>query len=358
MADTIGAAWAMVRFGKLTVIESRGQLEALQTLPPQALRIDTATVERLHKLGLHQIKNLLGIPRTALRRRFGTLILQRINQAVGTEEEFIQPVYPPEPFQERLPCAEPIVRREGIEIALEQLLQQLCKRLQKEGKGLRTATFRGYRVDSKTVGIQISTNRPSNNVNHLFHLFQVKLSTIEPALGIELFLLEATKVEDYIPAQEEFWKESHGLNDQSVSELMDRLAGTLGNHIVHRYLPDEHYWPERSFKKAITINEEPATEWKTDKPRPLQLLSPPLRVEVTAPIPDYPPMLFRLKGKLHKIVRADGPERIEQEWWIEEGEHRDYYAVEDEEGCRYWLFRSGHYDEEGKAGWFLHGVFA
>jgi protein ImuB len=257
-----------------------------------------------------------------------------------------------------LPCAEPIVRREGIEIALEQLLQQLCKRLQKEGKGLRMATFRGYRVDSKTVGIQISTNRPSNNVNHLFHLFQMKVSTIEPDLGIELFLLEATKVEDYVPAQEEFWKENSGLNDESLSELIDRLSGRLGNNIVHRYLPDEHYWPERSFKKALALNESAKTEWKTDKPRPLQLLFPPERIEVTAPIPDYPPMLFRHKGRLHKIVRADGPERIEQEWWIEEGEHRDYYAVEDEEGCRYWLFRLGHYDDEGKAQWFLHGVFA
>ena len=90
----------------------------------------------------------------------------------------------------------------------------------------------------------------------------------------------------------------------------------------------------------------------------VQLLSPPERVEVTAPIPDYPPMLFRYKEKVHKIIKADGPERIEQEWWIQEGEHRDYYAVEDEEGCRYWLFREGHYDEEGKAKWWLHGVFA
>ena len=81
-------------------------------------------------------------------------------------------------------------------------------------------------------------------------------------------------------------------------------------------------------------------------------------IEVTAPIPDYPPMLFRYKGKLHKIIKADGPERIEQEWWLQEGQHRDYYCVEDEEGCRYWLFRSGHYDAEKTYQWFIHGFFA
>ncbi len=88
------------------------------------------------------------------------------------------------------------------------------------------------------------------------------------------------------------------------------------------------------------------------------MLPQPHAIEVTAPIPDYPPMLFRYKGALHKIVKADGPERIEPEWWIEEGTHRDYYSVEDEEGRRYWLFRSGHYEAQKKGGWFLHGFFA
>ena len=67
-------------------------------------------------------------------------------------------------------------------------------------------------------------------------------------------------------------------------------------------------------------------------------------------------MLFRYKGRVHPIVRADGPERIEQEWWLQQGQHRDYYQVEDEEGCRYWLFRLGHYDQ--KYQWFIHGFFS
>lgn len=358
MADTIGAAWAFARFTNTTVVEKEKHIDALLSLPPASLRIENETKEQLHKLGLRQIKNLLSLKHAALRRRFGPLIIQRLNQAMGTEAEFIQPVYPVEPYQERLPCIEPITQIGGIEIALQQLLEKLCSRLQKEGKGLRTAYFRGYRVDNKTVGIQISTSRASNNVDHLFHLFQMKLSTLEPALGIELFVLEATKVEDHAPLQEEFWKQATGLNNNHLSELIDRISGKIGPNAIQRYLPDEHYWPERSFKKASSLTEEPTTEWKLDRPRPLRILPTPESIEVTAPIPDYPPMLFRYKNKLHKIIKADGPERIEQEWWIQDGEHRDYYAVEDEEGCRYWLFRSGHYDEEKKPKWYLHGFFA
>ena len=356
ITDTIGAAWAVARFGQSLIINSGQQTEALLSLPPAALRLEAETIERLQKLGLRQIKDFISMPRSALRRRFGNHIISRLNQASGLEEEFIQPVQPIEPYQERLPCLEPIVTATGIEIALQRLLEALCKRLQKEQKGLRIVCFKCYRVDGKIEQVQIATNSPSHNVKHLFKLFEIKLPTIEPDLGIELFVLEAPKVEDQSPAQQKLWEPMLSLNNVQLSELMDRLAGKVGSNAIYRFLPNEHYWPERSFKLALSLQEQKTTEWKLDRPRPIQLLAIPENIEVTAPVPDYPPMNFRHKGKLHKIKKADGPERIEQEWWIQEGQHRDYYAVVDEEGSRYWLFRLGHYDEEYQ--WFLHGFFA
>jgi protein ImuB len=139
--------------------------------------------------------------------------------------------------------------------------------------------------------------------------------------------------------------------------LIDRLAGRIGEQSIHRYLPQEHYWPERSLKAASFLQEKITTPWMADRIRPVQLLPTPEPIEVTAPIPDYPPMLFKHKGKLHRVIKSDGPERIEQEWWLQQGEHRDYYRVEDEEGRRYWLFRLGHYDDKTFK-WFMHGFFA
>lgn len=359
MADTVGTAWAVARFGQdSSIIASGQQFATLLSLPPAALRIEVDIVERLHKLGLRQINQFIGMPRSALRRRFGQLFIKKLDQALGHEEEVIHPVQPIEPFQERLPCLEPIVTATGIEIALERLLETLCNRLRQEHKGLRIALFKGYRVDGKMEQIQIGTNRPSYNVRHLFKLFELKIATIEPALGIDLFILEAQKVEDISPVQEKLWEKVGDLDDTGLSELLDRLAGKLVGDHIHRYVPDEHYWPERSVKPASTLNERSPTEWKIDKPRPIQLLSTPELIEVTAPIPDYPPMLFRHKGKLHKITKADGPERIEPEWWLQQGQHRDYYCVEDEEGHRYWLFRLGHYNADKTYQWFIHGFFA
>jgi protein ImuB len=359
IADTIGAAWAMARFGSgSTVVEVNLQTEAMLPLPPAALRVEPAVLDRLHKLGLRQVKNFIGMPRSALRRRFGAVLIQRLDQVLGHEEEAIEPVLPVEPYEERLPCMEPIVSATGIAIALQQLLDSMCQRLQREQKGIRVVAFKGYRLDGKIERVEIGTNRPSNSSKHLFKLFEEKLSAIEPALGIELFMLVATKVEVVLPLQEKFWEGSCGLEDPELSQLIDRVMNKLGADTVHRYLPDEHHWPERSIKTITSMVDKPAIPWRLNRPRPLQLLSIPEPIDVTAPIPDYPPMLFRYKGKLHSIKKADGPERIEQEWWVEDGQHRDYYCVEDDEGYRYWVFRLGHYESEKLYKWFIHGFFA
>lgn len=358
MADTAGTAWAISRFGQITpIIKSGRQLDALLPLPPAALRLEPAILERLNKLGLHTIGSFIRMPRTALRRRFGQSLLQKLDKALGQEIEVIQPVRPIEPYQERLSCLEPIRTATGIEIALQQLLQKLCDRLGKEDKGLRCCAFRGYRIDGNVQQIDIGTNRPSRNVKHLFKLFENKIVQIEPDLGIELFILEAPVVEELTSAQDALWNNTTASDNLAVAELLDRIAGKTGMHSIHRYLPNESYWPERSAKLATSLKEKPTTEWRIDMPRPVNLLHKPELIEVTVQMPDYPPMLFKYKGKLHNISKADGPERIEQEWWLRNGHYRDYYCVEDNDGARYWLFRLGPYTgNEPK--WFLHGFFA
>jgi protein ImuB len=359
MADTIGAAWGIARLGKVSpIIEAHAQAQALLALPPEALRLEVPVLERLRKLGFRTLDSFITMPKSVLRRRFGPDLIKRLDQALGNEEEAIQPIHIPDPYHERLPCLEPIRTAVGIEIAIRKLLDMLCQRLQKEGKGVRTAVFKGYRIDGKIVQMEIGTNVASHHAHHLFKLFALKIDTLEPALGIELFTLDAPQVEDILPGQEVLWNEDTGLEDEAIAELLDRLAGKVGAAAIRRYLPVEHYWPERSIRASSSIRERPSIKWRTDRPRPVQLLAKPELIEVTAPIPDYPPMVFRYKGETHQVKKADGPERIEREWWLESGQHRDYYQVEDEKGRRYWLFRAGHYDEGGSSEWFIHGFFA
>ncbi len=296
LADTIGAAWAIARYGKGNPVIAPGQqLDALLDLPPAALRLEMPVLDRLQKLGFYKLHTFIHIPPQVLRRRFGSGLSARIDQALGRAVERLDPVRPATQFRELLPCLDAIRTAAGIEIALKKLLEQLCRHLAKEGKGLRSAIFRGYRVDGVIEQIAIGTNRAVRNTAHLFKLFEQKIATITPALGIELFILEASAIEELSVQQESLWKALGGEEGTELANLLDRIAGKVGINAIHRYLPAAHYWPERSLRPAVSVHEVAGMAWRTDRPRPLCLLPRPERIEVSVPIPDYPPMLFYLQ---------------------------------------------------------------
>ncbi len=98
-------------------------------------------------------------------------------------------------------------------------------------------------------------------------------------------------------------------------------------------------------------------------PRPIRLFAPPQPVEALWLLPDDPPFRFTWRRVAHRVTRADGPERIAEEWWRAEGPAardaiRDYYRVEDEDGRRFWLFRAGLAGHDDPPRWFIHGLFA
>jgi protein ImuB len=359
IADTIGTAWGVARWAASGLIVPEGaHRNALMPLPPSALRLPMGQLLKLRNLGLHQISSFIYMPNSVLRRRFGKDMVLRLQQALGQEPEYLFPLKEPLPYSERLECLEAIKTRPAIEIALNILLEKLCKRLYGEGLGLRSAMLTWYRIDGKNGNITIGTNHASNRVQHLFKLFFIKLDTVAPGMGIELFILDALKNEPVSDKQSELWSEKRGAESEEVAELLDRVAGRIGTANIKRYLPGEHYWPERTPQPDTDIKKAPESQWRADKPRPMQILDIPEPIEAMALTPDYPPKLFIWKGEQHIIVGADGPERIEREWWLEPGEHRDYYIAEDEDGRRYWLFRSGHYNAKNNQHWYLHGFFA
>jgi len=96
--------------------------------------------------------------------------------------------------------------------------------------------------------------------------------------------------------------------------------------------------------------------------RPLRLFESPERIKVGfALVPDGPPTSFQWRQLTHRVIRAEGPERIAMEWWRADGKTltRDYFRVEDDMGLRYWLFREGLFGRELiQPHWFLHGLFA
>jgi len=359
VADTIGCAWAVARCAESgLIVASGGQRNALMPLPPVCLRLGTDLLIKLNQLGFYQVGSFIHLPKSVLKRRFGGNMILRLYQALGQEAEFLLPLKEPVLYTERLACLEAIRTRDAIENAVHTLIDPLCKRLYGEGLGIRSAVLTYYRIDGKSFQIHIGTNHPSQRTEHIYKLFELQLDQVAPGLGIELFILDATKTEPASDKQSNLWNGKPAADSEQVAELLDNIAARVGSGKINRYLPDEHHWPERAAAPTGDLSKTPASEWSENCLRPVQLLEPPEPIEAMALTPDYAPRQFVYRGERHIIVNADGPERISYEWWIEAGGYRDYYVAEDEAGMRYWLFGTPA-DLPGQTRrWFIHGYFA
>jgi protein ImuB len=363
IADTLGAAWAVARFaapaGTAAVVPAGGSRAALAGLPPAALRLAPEIVDDLRRLGLRRIDQLYPLPRAPLNARFGEAVARRLDQALGLADEPVSPHRPAAPRLERLESPEPIAEAAAIAQGLECLVQRLCRRLEGEGLGVRRLEFACYRADQRVERVAIGTSAPSRSPAHLRRLLNPRIEEIDPGPGIDGMILRALEVAPLAAGQGALAAEAPAAD--LTAGLVDRLANRLGAPNVLRLVPRDSHVPERAMRRVSGF--EPAVgtgSWESHLPRPIRLFAPPDPVEVVAPIPDDPPVLFRWRRVAHRVRHAEGPERIAAEWWRDgRGDGiRDYYRVEDEAGRRFWLFRNGLYRPDPPPAWFLHGLFA
>ncbi|TGX54837.1 DNA polymerase Y family protein [Sphingomonas gei] len=408
VADTPGAAWALAHFashrppgegrGPESHAVSRLALDpgfrrgdglvvapgrhgpALAPLPVAALRVEATAIELLDRLGVKTIGQLAAMPRAPLVRRFGAALAARLEQASGRLPEPLHPVVPPDPIAIAQRFAEPISTADAIAHWLGTLVPRLVAALAEQGLGASRVELVAERVDGVPQRIRIGLARPSRDGVHLLRLLLRRIEQIEPGYGIDALTLHVRRALPLGP--EPFTERLDEEAAPDIATLVDTLATRIGLDAMWRNRPVESDVPERSVARMDVLDPperggvRPRIDavgqlvrsaalhpWHSEWPKPARLLRRPERLDhVIAELPDHAPRRFTWRGQPHRIVRADGPERIHGEWWKHVAEAayvRDYFRVEDDAGRRYWLFRrgDGEHVETGDLSWYLHGVF-
>ncbi|MBB2176872.1 DNA polymerase Y family protein [Gluconacetobacter johannae] len=365
IADTPGAAHALARHGRsrLAVLPAGAPETLFDSLPVEALRIAGDTADMLHRLGLGRIGAVRAAPRAPLARRFGPLLLTRLDQMLGRVAEPIRPVLAPEIVQARRGFVEPISTPDAFRVVIDALVAEACTALRRRGEGARRLDLVFERVDGTARAVRVGTARAVHDPAHLGHLLAERIESVEPGFGVEAMRLLVTAAERCAPVQDGGGR--RGIGDEAdLSVLVDRLSNRLGPERVFRLAPVATHVPERRQRRVPADRAGGGGTWSADWPRPIRLLPAPEPVRVTALLPDHPPRAFIWRRSRHEVVRADGPERILGEWWrpatdADNDRVREYWTVEDRDGRRFWLFRrgDGQHVWSGDQGWFLHGFF-
>jgi protein ImuB len=413
VADSVGAAWAcadadwpIVPLGQSAAVVRSRSIETLR-LPP-------AVLGTLRELGIEQVEQLERLPRAGLAARFGPGLGLRLDQALGVipqpttapgwqawtasgageeqgggiadVDEWIWPYREPPQFSVERILEEPVGRREWIERLVEEGLRELGTRLRQAGMG--ALELRG-RVDcggGRPVELRIGLFRPSACERHWVELARLQMERVRWPGPVGRLSWQVSAVAPLSERQRELFQRSDGSmgDERVVGELLERLGGRLGPAAVLRprlaaaALPEQAVTYESALGESRVDNsrpgarptssrQRPATwrrglrsgvveegEWlRATGYRPVELLRPPVAIEVVAVAPEGPPQALRWRGEWLRIVANWGPERIETGWWRADAARRDYYRVATERGCRYWIYR-----DRATQRWHLHGLFS
>jgi protein ImuB len=387
LADTPGAAWALARHGAgRRLIAPHGRTrEAIADLPAQALRLEPPTVQLLARLGLNRIGDLYALPRSGLARRFrgaaGLDLVRRLDQALGVESEPLRPQGALADYRTWQTFVEPLIDIGGLAYVLPALVAALAAQLERDGMGARVLALDAFRTDGRRLRLSAGLSAPSRNAAHLERLLKDRgLEHLDLGFGADALMLSALTAEPLAARQDAL--PTHGTEDkplaasEALAGLIDRLPARLGAQAVRRPEPFESHLPERSERWRRAGPHAPGLEPAAadpGRPRPLLLFEPAEPVDTIAELPDAAPSRFTWRRVIHRVVRAEGPERLSPEWWrpltsATPPRTRDYYAVEDDSGRRFWLYREGLYDrlegkkeaekeEEPLPTWHLQGIF-
>ncbi len=364
------------RAAELAAISPPGRArEALTDLPLAALRLDAETVDRLMRLGLRQVGDIMVLPRAALARRFGMHTLRRLDQAMGMEPEPLSPVRPPMHFAVRLTFPDPIGLRGDVEAGLDRLLDPLCAQLRAKGRGARRVALQAFRADGGVSAVDIGLARAADSPDRIRPLLHLKLDQIDAGFGIDCLRLEALATEAMTTVQHRGQIEvtagmvsgggipKGGDRAHALDDLIGRLGARLSEEAVLRLHPSESHVPAKSVQQLMAAwSVAHQGPWPAPPgPRPLVMFRP---EPVDVPGPDQgrsdPPTEFRWRRRRFRVRMAVGPERLQPEWWLDDpdwrGGARDYWRVEAEGGERLWLFygRGGAVSDS----WYCEGVFS
>jgi len=299
------------------------------------------------------------LPRNELKARFGAILLQRLDQALGEQPEIIARTHSPTNFFVEWLFEHPVAQQSVIQQVIRQLIERLCFLLLKQDTGSLQLSYRLTCQDSKPVTFEVGCYRPSADASHLWKLTETQLERLmlrDPVTSISLCSIRHDRLSR---RQKELFDDDHIRQDSSlVAALIDRMSSRLGRQAIVRCVLQSDAQPEKAYRYEPLVGGSVSRRKNNSHSpfslldRPLHLLAKPVALEIYDVAADGSPSRFQYGGKQYAVSRYWGPERIETGWWRQRGVQRDYYRVETSEGFRFWMFRSLR-----DGCWFLQGAF-
>jgi protein ImuB len=271
--------------------------QAIQQTSLQHTDLTTKAVEKLQRVGVHNMQDLLKIPLADIAKCFDIEVATYIGRLTVQITHPVTFFHPKKPFDHFIELLYDIENIQILQGPLKQLLQSLEQFLKTRDLLTQTLVFTFSQRDDKSIELNICSQQGEYLAKYWAALISLKLENITlsaPVFGIRL-IVENTYIRR--PDKGDLFAGKQGA--LSRLQLISLLQAKLGADAVSTPVLIDDYRPER-----------------------LQ----------------------------EKVSIAYGPEPIETGWWDAKPITRDYFIARSQLGQWYWIFKIPRGD------WYLHGV--
>lgn len=357
-------SWAPTSLGALALARARignGLTQPLAALlddlPLQVLSAVHAHAAMLARLGCRRLADVRRLPRAALARRFGTALLQALDQAYGELPEAHQWLQLPDQFQARLELPYRVEHAPALLHFVQLLLRQLCGWLAARHAGVQQLSLAwdhdSMRSRDSAAGgqLRIGTAETTRDFSYLSRLLSEHLAQLQLAAPAGELRLSADTVLPLTELSGSLLPRAAEQAREPLHQLLERLAVRLGPEQVREgRLLEDHRLEQMQCWQRWPVSARQAVLRRPGSPQPSWLLTPPQRLSTQRDRPLY-------QGPLQQVA---GPQRIEAGWWDVSAngrpQQRDYFLFHSAAAGLLWIYAERLSADE--QGWFLHGVFA
>ena len=301
--------------------------QQLKVLPLQQAGLPEPLPEQLQRLGLTRLGDLLTIPQAELVRRFGTPMLQYLQQLRGEKPVLAEFIQPTEQFEQQLELLYEMERSDQLLAPLQHLFSLLQLYLQQRDQLAYQLDLGLLQRQDQQQQLQLHSAQgeyQSKDWLKIAQLQLVRLKLNKPVIQLKLTLRHSgPRYAHYRPLLT-----SHGAAGKeqlySPMQLLSLLQARLGKSHVRSPCLHNDLLPEQASGYAPALQQQARISGPLAQVRPAFLLDPPLALDPTQ----------QQQLQLHY-----GPERLSCGWWQQHSQHRDYYVAQNAQGQWLWLFR-------------------
>ena len=347
------------------LVRNRDELAArLAPLPLDCARWPEHTVEVLGTMGVRSVGDCLRLPRDGFARRCGKELLAALDRATGRVQEPRAAYAASERFTARRDLEPEIVETARLGIALEPLIDELCRFLRERGRGVQSIEVQMRHREAPLTRVHLRFVQPVGaQPQHMAGLLRERLARLLLLQPVRNVRLLSGPLLDLQADALELFAHDRRASGENLPVLVERLRARLGNGAVHGLECVAEHRPEAAWRAV-----EPAMDRRRQPSLPRPTPGRP-GAGVAAPSPATvdanrgegsarPLWLLDMPEPcdVRRLVFEGGPECIESGWWDGRDVARDYYVARGGLGERLWVFRNRR--EADGTGWFLHGWFA